>query len=482
MTKNLLLLTLAGTILIIPGRAQTVPAATNAVTEIITDYNGYWRSGNGSAGNAALSPIRPENSHNLLAFKLGVNIFSTRVNNTKLDQAGISYVKSEYKALPVLNIAGDITGNTKVGLGQLYDRVNNGPSVPAPSRDLSPYLRDGLNGLDIGTGIANVPTGAIDFGIDNVKVSSLGDGNPDIVVTQIASPGGKQDIYQFLDANDQIVGNSVAINVSNLPVVGKWIADFYEASTNPMTLGSGFTNTEREIRLWAGDFAAFGITSANVTSIRKFRLSINGDSDLAFVAYNTEAAELKNPLPVTLTSFGGQAKASYSDLRWETAQELNAAAFEVQASADGRTFAVVGRVEAAGSSGTVRRYTYRHSTTQAGPRYYRLRQLDLDGSSSYSSVVTLMAPGVGGAARVTAAPNPFGNSLKLLLSSTDVAPATVQIQLCTLAGRMVYEHTSEHPGGSGELELTGLAGLPAGFYLARVVMDGQATVLKVVKQ
>ncbi|WP_019949737.1 T9SS type A sorting domain-containing protein [Hymenobacter aerophilus] len=480
MTKNLLLLTLAGVALAVPGQAQTTPAVTNAVTEIITDYNGYWRSGTGKNGNAALNPTMPEDSHNLLAFKLGNNIFSTGVNNAKLDEAKISYAKSAYKALPVLNIAGEIVPNTKVGLGQRYDKVNNGPSVPAPARDLAPYLRDGLNGLDLGTGVANVPAGAIDFGIDNVKVSSLGDGNPDIVVTQIASPGGKNDVYQFLDANDKLVGNSVTINIGSLAVVGNWMADFYEASTNPMTLGAGFTNTERPIRLWAGDFAAFGITSANVATIRKFRLNINGDSDLAFVAYNTEAAELKNPLPVTLTSFTGQAKASYSDLRWETAQELNSAAFEVQASPDGRTFAVVGRVEAAGNSGTAHRYSYRHRTTQAGPRYYRLRQLDLDGSSTYSSVVTLVAAGAGSPLQVTAAPNPFGASLHLLLSRADAG--TVQVQLATLAGRTVYERHFEHLGQSGKLELTGLTGLPAGLYLARVVVDGQATVLKVVKQ
>ncbi|SDX57803.1 T9SS type A sorting domain-containing protein [Hymenobacter psychrophilus] len=459
-----------------PAQAQVA----NGVTEIITDFGGFWRSGSGTTGNAATNALKPDNSHNLLAFKIGANIFSTRVNNAKLDEKGILYVKSEYQALPVLSIEGTIGSNTKVALGQLYDNVNNGPSVPPPAGNLSPYLRDGLNGLDLGTGVANVPAGKVDFGINSVKITSLNDGNPDIIVTQIASPGGAQDVYQFLDANDQIIGNSVSINVSNLPVVGNWIADFYEASSNPMTLTSGFTNSERPIRLWAGDFGAFGITGANVASIRKFRLNINGNSDLAFVAYNTDAAELRNPLPVTLTFFGGQGKATYSDLTWNTAQEVNSAAFEVEYSTTGRDFAVVGRVEAAGNTVAAQRYTFRHNTSQAGARYYRLHQLDLDGTSTYSAVATLAS--AAGTARVTAAPNPFGGSLKLLVSGTGEAPASVRVQLSTLTGRVVHQRTFERPGQSATLELTGLAALPAGLYLARVVVDGQTTVLKVVKE
>ncbi|WP_345600480.1 hypothetical protein, partial [Thermocatellispora tengchongensis] len=104
----------------------------------------------------------------------------------------------------------------------------------------------------------------------------------------------------------------------------------------------------------------------------------------------------------------GQAAATYTDLTWHTAQELNSAAFEVEASQDGRTFRPVGQVAAACTSSQAHRYTYRHATTQSGIRYYRLRQVDQDGTNSYSAVLSL-SPGRSAARSisVTAAPNPF---------------------------------------------------------------------------
>jgi hypothetical protein len=453
--------------------------AVNNVTEVVTSFGGFWQS-----SAAARSPVKPNNSHDLLAFSLNGIRYSTGVDDALLGSNGLIFTPAQFKALPVLTISGAIGSNTKVGLGEQYDNVANGASSPPPANDIPFYLRDGRNGLNLGTGAANVPNGTLDFSISEVVTSSLGDGTPDILVTQIADPTNSQDQYQFLDANNQVIGNTVTVTFTSIDPVGSWTADFYEASARPMTLGSGFRNTERDLRLWAADLSAFGITSANVGNIRKFRVLLSGNSDLAFVAYNAQTATFFNPpLPVTLTSFGGQALATYSELTWTTAQEVNSEAFEVEASTDGRAFRTVGRVAAAGTATQVRRYSYRHATTQPGPRYYRLRQVDQDGSSTYSSVVTLTTKRRTGAATITAAPNPFHDKLELYVSSPGAVPASAIVTLSTLAGRTVYTHDfSGSLGQMAVLELPGLPTLPAGVYLARVVLDGQATTLKVEKK
>lgn len=462
------------------GLSQLAAAqAINNVTEVVTSFGGFWQS-----SASAQSLVKPNDSHDLLAFSLAGVRYSTGVDDGLLATNGLSFTPAQFKALPVAAISGTISANTKVGLGASYDKVANGASSPPPANDIPFYLRDGRNGLNLGTGAANVPSGTLDFSISDVTASALGDGKPDVLVTQIADPSGSQDQYQFLDANNQVIGNTVTVTFTNIAPVGTWTADFYEASQTPMTLGTGFTRTDRPLRLWAADLSAFGISSSNVANIRKFRVLLNGNSDIAFVAYNAATATFFNPpLPVQLTSFGGQATATYSELTWNTAQEVNSEAFEVEASQDGRTFRRVGQVAAAGNSTQARRYTYRHATTQAGPRYYRLRQVDQDGTSTYSSVVTLTAKRTAGAPTVTAAPNPFHDKLELFVSSPGAVPASATVTLTTLAGRTVYTHDfSRRLSQSAVLELPGLPALPAGLYLVRVVLDGQMTVLKVEKK
>ncbi|RSK41153.1 T9SS type A sorting domain-containing protein [Hymenobacter perfusus] len=475
MLKKHTLLTAA----LLAGAAVAHAQAVNNVTEVVTSFGGFWQS-----SATAKNPVKPNNSHDLLAFSLNGVRYSTGVDDALLGTNNLTFTPAQFKALPVLALSGNVGGNTKVGLGELYDNVSNGASSPAPANDIPFYLRDGRNGLNLGTGAANVPSGTLDFSISEVVATSLGDGTPDILVTQIADPAGSQDQYQFLDANNQVIGNTVTVTFTSINPVGNWTADFYEASQRPMSLTAGFRNTDRDLRLWAADLSAFGITNGNVGSIRKFRVLLSGNSDLAFVAYNAQTATFSNPpLPVQLTSFGGQATATYSELTWNTAQEVNSEAFEVEASADGRTFRPVGRVVAAGNSTQARRYTYRHATTQAGPRYYRLRQVDRDGTSAYSSVVTLTAKRTAGTATVTAAPNPFHEKLELFVSSPGAVPASATVTLTTLAGRTVYTHDfSRRLSQSAVLELPGLSALPAGLYLARVVLDGKVTVLKVEKK
>jgi hypothetical protein len=75
--------------------------ATTYVTEIITDYKGYWQNSTGLSANAPTSLELPDNSQQLLAFTLNGQRFSTGVNNQLLTAKGLPYTPSQYQALPV---------------------------------------------------------------------------------------------------------------------------------------------------------------------------------------------------------------------------------------------------------------------------------------------------------------------------------------------------------------------------------------------
>ena len=285
--RRVLLTLLLLTMLYLSMSAQTV-------TEVITDYNGYWKS-----GQSAVNAVKPDNSHNMLAFTFNGTRYSTGVNDALLTSKGHVFTAGDYKALPVYQISGSSTSNTKIGLGAMYDGVHNGPGNPRPQNNINKYLSDGEKGLNLGTCVANLPAGEIMFAVTDMQVQLIGDGIPDLLITQVADPSGSSlDRYEFADMHGNRVGNTVDINLSNLPVLGNWTVDFYEVSSTPMPLTSGFTQTDRAIRLWAADFSAFGINAANIGQVVYFRIRLNGNSDVAFVAYNNKTFNLGSTLAI----------------------------------------------------------------------------------------------------------------------------------------------------------------------------------------
>ncbi|MBL7699171.1 MAG: T9SS type A sorting domain-containing protein [Chitinophagaceae bacterium] len=251
-----------------------------AVTEIVTNYNGYWRTGHGN-----ISPVKPDNHHELISFSYNGTRYSTGVNDALLSSNGLAFTPGLYNALPMTTIGGAANGNTKIGLGALVDGVANGAG-PAPARTLGPYLNDGINGLDMGTCVANLPAGTMFLSVSNIQAAKIGDGIPDILVTQIADPSTSYDSYEFTDINGTRVGSPLNVVLNTISPVGQWMADFYEA-TGATILSSGYTQTQRDIRLWAADFTTFGINASNISNVAYFKITLSGTSDIAFVAYNS---------------------------------------------------------------------------------------------------------------------------------------------------------------------------------------------------
>ncbi|RTQ44962.1 hypothetical protein EJV47_26705 [Hymenobacter gummosus] len=398
--------------------------------------------------SAPKSSTRPDNSHALLAFVANSVRYSTGVNDDLLANNGLAFTPAIFNSLPVETLNAP-TSSTKAGFGQLYDGVDNGPSNPPPPRTLAGYLVDGPNGLDLGTGLANIPSGALVLTLNGINPASIGDGLPDVLVTQIASPSGSSDVFSCVDASGNVVGNTVSVVYNgSFPTVGEWLADFYEASSSPMGLSNGFTKTARDLRLWTADLSQFGITAENVSRVKQLRIQLNGDSDLAFVAYNKQSATI---LPVELVSFGARPAADGAvQLDWRTASERNAAAFVVEASHAGGPFAAVGEVAAAGNSTTARNYGFRHRPAAAGTWYYRLRQRDFDGKETLSEIRSVTTGKAEKLPPLSLLPNPAHDRVQVLGATAG------PVELLDATGRVLRRQPAE----SG-------VGLPAGIYLVR---------------
>ncbi|MBS1663674.1 MAG: T9SS type A sorting domain-containing protein [Bacteroidetes bacterium] len=95
-------------------------------------------------------------------------------------------------------------------------------------------------------------------------------------------------------------------------------------------------------------------------------------------------------LPVTLTSFAAkQLKDKKVELDWTTASESGSDHFEVDRSNDGETWSAIGQVAAAGSLAAMQQYSFVDDAPYSGLSYYRLKQVDRDGSATISKTLTI---------------------------------------------------------------------------------------------
>ncbi len=92
-------------------------------------------------------------------------------------------------------------------------------------------------------------------------------------------------------------------------------------------------------------------------------------------------------VPVELTSFSASVSGNVVLLNWQTVTETNNSGFEIERSEDNQNFSQIGFVPGSGTSTEPRSYNYSDNMISSGKYYYRLKQIDYDGSFEYSNVV-----------------------------------------------------------------------------------------------
>lgn len=94
------------------------------------------------------------------------------------------------------------------------------------------------------------------------------------------------------------------------------------------------------------------------------------------------------PLPVELIAFNASCKNHSVTVSWTTASEINNDYFEVQKSENGIDFSTIAQIQGNGNSNYLTPYIYTDYNSGSSEVYYRLKQVDLNGSESYSSPIT----------------------------------------------------------------------------------------------
>ncbi len=137
--------------------------------------------------------------------------------------------------------------------------------------------------------------------------------------------------------------------------------------------------------------------------------SVDGTTTGAAGTDRFDVAAFGVVIPVELTSFSYNLNGNNVVLTWSTATETNNKGFEVQKSLDGKNFSTINFVGGNGTTTNISNYTYIDKNV-SGIVYYRLKQIDFDGTSKISNIVEVNTQTVVSYILKQNYPNPFNPS------------------------------------------------------------------------
>ena len=212
---------------------------------------------------------------------------------------------------------------------------------------------------------------------------------------------------------------------------------------------------------YSGGTSTVGTTTTKVDNI------VVSSSDI-FAAWTFVDASIM--LPIELTKFSVQCHGKDRLFYWETATETNNDFFVLEKSWDGETFFEIDQQSGAGTSLQPNYYSAL-DTDADREAFYRLMQVDFDGTKTYSDVITGKTCSEE-ISEIHVFPNPSNGIFRVETG----AHGECVYQVTDMMGKLVHQSTSTD--GAAELDLSNE---PAGVYLLEVEFSGMREVVRLVK-
>lgn len=277
-----------------------------------------------------------------------------------------------------------------------------------------------------------------------VWVSNLQDGSQEGIYAQRFSSAGTPQGSEFL-VNTTTTGAQDNPSI-NMTMNGDFIVAWNDYGQDGSRFGVYFkgysangniTNAETLVNTTTNEFqqfSAIGLDTKTTATIvwqdgeRNTASSVDGD-DYSIVIQRYDVAAL----PVELLFFATKATDNEQVLlQWQTSSELNNKGFYLERSPNGKEWKTITFIEGAGTNLETKNYDYLDQHPFKGVNYYRLKQMDLDGTFEYSEIRVVKL----GKFNFSIAPNPVKDILYLTF---DDLSEVQNIQLYNQAGQLIKE-------------------------------------------
>lgn len=310
--------------------------------------------------------------------------------------------------------------------------------------------------------------------ISNLKVSGSSSFRASVFVRQGANTSKFQiGLGKLTSSTAQWYGTELDLNVTYL-IVAAYVFqagdDAVKLWINPSLSGS---EPSADVSQTTGSDAA------SLAEIQFRQGEFGGDMDVDGIRVATSWSQA--PLPVELTSFIATTNGNLVTLNWTTATEVNNYGFNIERAAvktvhdPSLLWETICFVQGHGNCHSSKEYSFTDSPTGGKEFYYRLKQMDFDGSYQYSEIVSVSMENIYQLKLEQNYPNPFNphTTIKYTIPSSPLNPpitkgrdmgGVVTLKVYNVLGELVTTLVNEQLGtGIYEVEFNG-SNLTSGIY------------------
>lgn len=432
------------------GSIMQFDPATNVLTTIYsfittTGGTGYDPTGGLTVnGNFMYAVIREASNVKVIQLDPASNTVTTRSTYTPSSNLNLPSTHNGLTVVPAF-IANGIANSCETYPTVVINAGNTNQWVPVlnTAGDVVAEIRANGNLLGTVTAAAYINSGAVRE--DALKQLYM-DRNITIA-TQNPVTGSNVDIRLYIKTSEYLAlknGTNSLGQPSGIAAITD-VAIF----KNDQTCSGNITVNATKLTTASGLYEYGYVLSASISSFSTF-----------YFAKNTFAV-----LPLTLINFDAVKQNSSVKIEWVTENEINAAKFEVERSANASSFTAIGTV-AAKAAVAQTNYTINDNQPYTGVNYYRLKSIDKDGQFTYSNIVKV---DFNKKYTITILPNPAHDYIFI-----NGAGSFTQIQVIDVTGKLVRQMKKEMNNRYN------LSGLGKGVYFIRMISADETITSKII--
>ena len=184
-------------------------------------------------------------------------------------------------------------------------------------------------------------------------------------------------------------------------------------------------------------------------------LNMTGSTDVDFTVTNIAGSYAANrfmivfapqkSLPVTFTSVKAYQQDKHINVEWRVDNEVNMKQYEVEKSINGTDFTTMATKPATANNGGSAIYVAIDASPVEGYNYYRIKSMDVNGKTSYTSVVKVLMGSM--KQDITIYPNPITDGM-IHLQLMNEPQGKYNIRLLNKLGQLILQKQITHPGGN----------------------------------